>query len=55
VEANSESRPAYRSLWVWLLVVWAASAADRTIAGPVFSYIISNDLPSSRGWRTRTP
>jgi MFS family permease len=31
------------------LVVWAASAADRTIAGPVFTYIISNDLPIIQG------
>ena len=31
------------------MVVWAASAADRTIAGPVFSYIISNDLPLIQG------
>ncbi len=49
MEENSRSRPAYRSLWVWLLVVWAVSAADRTIAGPVFSYIISNDLPIIQG------
>ncbi len=49
METNNESRPAYRSLWVWLLVVWAASAADRTIAGPVFSYIISNNLPIIQG------
>ncbi len=49
MEENSSSRPAYRSLWVWLLVVWAVSAADRTIAGPVFSYIISNDLPIIQG------
>ena len=49
MEANSESRPAYRSLWVWLLLAWAASAADRTIAGPVFSYIISNNLPIIQG------
>jgi MFS family permease len=46
---NSGSRPAYRSLWVWLLLVWVASAADRAIAGPVFSYIISNDLPIIQG------
>src|SRR5919205_4342080 len=46
---NSGSSPAYRSLWVWLLLVWAASAADRAIAGPVFSYIISNDLPIIQG------
>src|SRR5919205_3765686 len=49
MEASSESRPAYRSLWVWLLVVWAASAADRTIAGPILSYIISKDLPLMQG------
>src|SRR5919202_2875367 len=46
---NSGSSPAYRSLWVWLLLVWVASAADRAIAGPVFSYIISNDLPIIQG------
>src|ERR687890_2732230 len=46
---NNGSSPAYRSLWVWLLLVWAASAADRAIAGPVFSYIISNDLPIIQG------
>src|SRR5215210_2334839 len=49
MEATGERRPAYRTLWVWLLVVWAASAADRTIAGPVFTYIIGNDLPIIRG------
>ena len=49
MEASSESSPAYRSLWVWLLLAWAASAADRTIAGPVFSYIISNNLPIIQG------
>jgi MFS family permease len=36
-------------LWVWLLVVWVVSAADRTVAGPIVSYIISNDLPIIRG------
>lgn len=49
MEANSGRRPAYRTLWVWLLVVWAASAADRTIAGPIFSYMISKDLPIIQG------
>ena len=49
MEANSQSRPAYRSLWAWLLLAWAASAADRTIAGPVFSYIINNNLPIIQG------
>src|SRR5947209_2365309 len=31
MEANSESRPAYRSLWMWPLLAWAASAARSTI------------------------
>src|SRR5918992_281269 len=46
---NNGSSPAYRSLWVWLLLVWATSAADRTIAGPIFSYVISKDLPLIQG------
>ena len=49
MEANSGSRPAYRSLWLWLLLGWAASAADRTITGPIVSYMIDNDLPIIQG------
>jgi len=49
VEEHGQSRPAYRSLWMWLVVVWVASAMDRTIAGPVLEYIISNDLPIIQG------
>jgi ACS family D-galactonate transporter-like MFS transporter len=49
MEANSGSRPAYRALWMWLMLGWAASAADRTITGPVVSYIIANDLPIIQG------
>ena len=49
MEASSESRPAYRALWVWLLVAWVVSSADRTIAGPIIAYIIGNDLPIIQG------
>ena len=49
MEASSESRPAYRALWVWLLLAWVVSSADRTIAGPIVAYIIGNDLPIIQG------
>lgn len=41
--------PGYRSLWVWLLLGWAASGVDRTITGPVMSYIIDNKVPLIQG------
>lgn len=36
--------PAYRTLWIWLLLGWIVSYADRTITGPVVTYMIENDL-----------
>ncbi len=44
MEASSVARPAYRTLWVWLLLGWTVSYADRTITGPVVSYMIDSDL-----------
>ena len=44
MEASSASRPAYRTLWVWLLLGWVVSYADRTITGPVVSYMIDNNV-----------
>ena len=44
MEASSVARPAYRTLWVWLLLGWTVSYADRAITGPVVSYMIDNDL-----------
>lgn len=44
MEASSAIRPAYRTLWFWLLLGWIVSYADRTITGPVVSYMIDNDL-----------
>src|SRR5918998_361675 len=36
--------PAYRTLWMWLLLGWVVAYVDRTITGPVVSYMIDNDL-----------
>ena len=44
MEASSVARSAYRTLWVWLLLGWIVSYADRTITGPVVFYMIDNDL-----------
>ena len=44
METSNEIRPAYRTLWFWLLLGWIVSYADRTITGPVVSYMIDNDL-----------
>ena len=52
MEAGREegrSNPAYRTLWIWLLVGWTVSYADRTITGPVVSYMIENDLAFVQG------
>ena len=32
----------YRSLWVFLLFGWLISYADRTVTGPVISWMIAN-------------
>lgn len=39
----------YRSLWFWLLLGWVASGVDRTITGPVISYMIDNRVPIFQG------
>jgi ACS family D-galactonate transporter-like MFS transporter len=41
--------PAYRTLWAWLLLGWTVSYADRTITGPVVTYMIENDLAFVQG------
>ncbi len=43
-ESGEASRPAYRTLWVWLLLGWVVSYVDRTITGPVVSYMIDNNV-----------
>src|SRR5919106_4898085 len=52
MEATSASgRPVYRyrTLWVWLLLGWTVSYADRTVTGPVVSYMIDNDISFVQG------
>ena len=34
----------YRALWLWLMLGWLASGIDRTITGPVITYMIENDV-----------
>src|SRR6185295_5920520 len=41
--------PGYRSLWMWLLLGWVASGADRTITGPVVTYMIDAKVPIMAG------
>jgi MFS family permease len=52
VEVSREGErgyPAYRTLWIWLLLGWTVSYADRTITGPVVTYMIENDLSFIQG------
>src|ERR671915_2299921 len=48
---SASSRPAYRyrTLWMWLLLGWTVSYADRTVTGPVVSYMIDNDISFVQG------
>ena len=36
--------PQYRTLWVWLLLGWTVSAADRALTGPVVTWMIENKV-----------
>src|SRR3954452_24753387 len=36
--------PAYRTLWVFLLLGWTGSAADRALTGPVVTWMIDNNV-----------
>ena len=53
MEASRESKaipyPGYRMLWMWLLLGWVASGVDRTITGPVMTYMIDNRVPLLQG------
>jgi MFS transporter, ACS family, D-galactonate transporter len=48
-EADIRPYPGYRALWVWLLLGWVASGADRTITGPVVTYMIDAKVPIISG------
>ena len=43
--------PAYRTLWIFLLLGWTVSAADRALTGPVVTWMIENDVALPRGRR----
>lgn len=49
VTGQARTIPAYRALWVWLSLGWMASAVDRTVTGPVVSYMIENKVPILEG------
>jgi MFS transporter, ACS family, D-galactonate transporter len=36
--------PQYRTLWIWLMLGWTVSAADRALTGPVVTWMIDNDV-----------
>jgi ACS family D-galactonate transporter-like MFS transporter len=36
--------PAYRTLWIWLLLGWTVSAADRALTGPVVTWMIEHKV-----------
>ncbi len=46
---NRSPYPGYRWLWMWLLLGWVASGVDRTITGPVVSYMIESEVPLFQG------
>jgi MFS family permease len=48
-ERKTVPYPGYRTLWVWLLLGWVASGVDRTITGPVVSYMIDARVPLFQG------
>jgi ACS family D-galactonate transporter-like MFS transporter len=48
-EVKTAPYPGYRTLWVWLALGWVASGVDRTITGPVMTYMIDNKVPLLQG------
>src|SRR5690349_3504412 len=38
------SWPAYRTMWIFLLLGWTVSAADRALTGPVVTWMIENNV-----------
>ena len=53
MDASSDTKttpyPGYRTLWLWLALGWVASGVDRTITGPVMSYMIDAEVPMFQG------
>ena len=42
--ARAGGWPAYRTLWIFLLLGWTVSAADRALTGPVVTWMIENKV-----------
>src|SRR3954452_5285024 len=42
--AMRRSWPAYRTMWIFLLLGWTVSAADRALTGPVVTWMIDNNV-----------
>src|SRR3954454_3562104 len=40
----SRGWPAYRTMWIFLLLGWTVSAADRALTGPVVTWMIDNKI-----------
>jgi MFS transporter, ACS family, D-galactonate transporter len=40
----ARSWPPYRTMWIFLLLGWTVSAADRALTGPVVTWMIDNDV-----------
>src|SRR3954464_7136146 len=38
------SWPAYRTMWIFLMLGWTVSAADRALTGPVVTWMIQNNV-----------
>ena len=47
--ATGDALPGLPGLWFWLLLGWVASGADRTITGPVVTYMINTQRAAARG------
>ena len=48
-EVKTAPYPGYRTLWIWLALGWVASGVDRTITGPVMTYMIDIKVPLLQG------
>src|SRR5215204_930627 len=44
IGAGMRSWPAYRTMWIFLLLGWTVSAADRALTGPVVTWMIENKV-----------
>jgi len=43
-EPNGLPGTDYRRIWLWLCVAWIVSSADRTITGPIVTWMLQNKV-----------